>query len=86
MRVYDPVGSSAAAEIERPGVVYCSSELEAVEGADGLIIATEWNQFRGIDPEALKRCLKGDVICDLRNVYEPAAMRAKGFRYFGVGR
>jgi UDPglucose 6-dehydrogenase len=86
VRVYDPAGMPHAMLTERPGVVYCSNELEAVDGAEGLVVATEWNQFRGIDPEALKQRLKGDVICDLRNVYEPAAMRAKGFRYFGVGR
>jgi len=50
------------------------------------VVATEWNQFRGIDADVLKGRLKGNVICDLRNVYEPEVMRARGFTYVGVGR
>jgi UDPglucose 6-dehydrogenase len=86
VRAYDPVGMPNAKEVAPPGVVFCANELEALDGADGLVVATEWNQFRGIDPDTLKRHLKGDVVCDLRNVWEPPAMRAKGFTYVGVGR
>jgi UDPglucose 6-dehydrogenase len=86
VRAYDPVGVPGAKEKARSNVLYCSSELEAAKGADGLVVATEWNQFRGIDPGALKRQLKGRVLCDLRNVYEPALMREKGFEYVAVGR
>jgi UDPglucose 6-dehydrogenase len=66
--------------------VFCANELEALDGSDGLVVATEWNQFRGIDADTLKARLKGRVVCDLRNVYEPAVMRAKGFTYVAVGR
>lgn len=86
VRAYDPVGLSNAMRAAPPGVVFCANELETLEGADGVVIATEWNQFRGIDPEALRSRLKGNVVCDLRNVYEPSVMRAKGFAYFAVGR
>ena len=62
------------------------TSYEALEGADGLVVATEWNQFRGLDADALKSRLRGNVVCDLRNVYEPEIMRAKGFDYVAVGR
>ena len=86
VRVYDPVGMTLAAETSRKGVTYCKDELDAAQGADLLIVATEWNQFRGLDPERLKEALRQPVIVDLRNVYEPEAMRSKGFRYSCVGR
>ncbi len=86
IRAYDPVGMPGAREAERPDVVYCSTELEAAEGADGLVVSTEWNQFRGLDPDALRSRLKGNVVCDLRNIYDPALMREKGFEYVAVGR
>jgi UDPglucose 6-dehydrogenase len=86
VRAYDPAGMPNAREVVSAGVVFCANELETLEGADGLVIATEWNQFRGIDPDVIKSRLRGTVVCDLRNVYEPSAMRSKGFDYFGVGR
>jgi UDPglucose 6-dehydrogenase len=86
VRAYDPVGMPNAKEVVPPGVVFCADELEALDGADGLVVATEWNQFRGIGADLLKSRLKGNVVCDLRNVYEPEAMRAMGFTYVGVGR
>jgi UDPglucose 6-dehydrogenase len=86
VRAYDPVGMPGAREASRARVTFCASELEALEGADGLVVATEWNQFRGLDADALKSRLRGNVVCDLRNVYEPEVMRAKGFDYFAVGR
>jgi UDPglucose 6-dehydrogenase len=75
-----------AREVVPPGVVFCASEIEALEGADGLVVATEWNQFRGIAADVLKSRLKGNVVCDLRNVYDPEVMRSTGFAYVGVGR
>jgi UDPglucose 6-dehydrogenase len=86
VRAYDPVAMRTAADTPRDGVTYCSDEYDAAEGADAVVIATEWNQFRGLDPDRLKARLKTPVIVDLRNVYEPALMRSRGFRYFGVGR
>jgi UDPglucose 6-dehydrogenase len=71
---------------ERDGVTYCGNEYEPADGADALVIATEWNQFRGLDLERVKAALREPVLVDLRNVYEPAVVRAKGFRYHAVGR
>jgi len=86
VRVYDPVAMPIAARTQRSRVVYCRDEYDAAEGAEALVVATEWNQFRGIDIDKLKTRLKAPVIVDLRNVYEPSVMKARGFRYYGVGR
>ena len=86
VRVYDPVGMEGAARTERSDVVYCSDEYDACEGADVLVIATEWNQFRGLDLSRISERLRGPVVVDLRNIYEPEKMRKLGFRYIGVGR
>jgi UDPglucose 6-dehydrogenase len=72
--------------MERPGLTACADEYDAASGADALVLATEWNQFRSLDLERLHGLLRSPVVVDLRNVYEPATMAAKGFRYHGVGR
>jgi UDPglucose 6-dehydrogenase len=86
VRAYDPVAMPIATRTPRSRVVYCADEYEAAEGADALVIATEWNQFRGVDLVRLKERLRRPVIVDLRNVYDPAPLRRLGFRYIGVGR
>ncbi len=86
VRAYDPVGIPFAKNTARNGVTYCGNEYEPAEGAHALVIATEWNQFRGLDLERVKGALKEPVLVDLRNVYEPAVVRSKGFRYHAVGR
>jgi UDPglucose 6-dehydrogenase len=86
VRVYDPVGMEGAARTERSDVIYCSDEYDACEGADVLVIATEWNQFRGLDLSRIAERLRTPLVVDLRNIYEPAKMRKLGFRYVGVGR
>jgi len=57
-----------------------------VNGANGLVIVTEWNQFRNLELDRLKRLLKEPYFFDLRNIYEPQRLREKGFQYFSVGR
>ena len=69
-----------------PDVVLCETEYETCEGADGLVLITEWNQFRMLDLARIKSLLRTPVLVDLRNVYEPAALRRAGFHYVGVGR
>ncbi len=86
MRAFDPAAMDAARAGGRDDVVFCESEYEAAEGAEALVVATEWNQFRGLDIERLKRLMKEPVVVDLRNVYDPEKMREAGFRYYGVGR
>ena len=59
---------------------------ETAEGADALVIATEWNEFRALKLERIRGLLKQPVIIDLRNVYDPQRMKSEGFTYFSVGR
>jgi UDPglucose 6-dehydrogenase len=63
-----------------------SDEYAAAEGADCLVLATEWNQFRSLDLARLRKTMRAPVIVDLRNIYEPAEMRKAGFQYTCVGR
>ncbi|HKK48085.1 MAG TPA: nucleotide sugar dehydrogenase, partial [Alkalispirochaeta sp.] len=65
---------------------YCSDEFEALQGADALIIVTEWNAFRNLDLDRMAEAMTGRVIFDARNVLDPERAREKGFTYAGVGR
>ncbi len=85
VQAYDPAAMQHMSKIV-PEIRLCGSEYEACEGAHALVIITEWNQFRMLDLERVKRCLRDPVVVDLRNVYEPSAMRAAGFQYTCVGR
>jgi UDPglucose 6-dehydrogenase len=60
--------------------------MGALHGADALVIATEWKEFRSPDFEAIARSLKQPIIFDGRNLYEPAALRTRGFEYHAIGR
>jgi UDPglucose 6-dehydrogenase len=59
---------------------------QCAAGADALVIATEWNEFRRLDAKRLLETMRRPVLVDLRNIYEPEAMRKLGFTYHGVGR
>jgi UDPglucose 6-dehydrogenase len=86
VRAFDPEGMDQARAHLPATVVYCRDALDAASGADLLIVVTEWNEFRAIDPQRLRASMRGDLLIDLRNLYEPAAMRAAGFRYQSIGR
>ncbi|MDX1503161.1 MAG: UDP-glucose/GDP-mannose dehydrogenase family protein [Thermoanaerobaculia bacterium] len=85
VRAFDPAAMAALAD-RWDGVELCESSYEAARGTDGLVIVTEWNQFRALDLAELKRLLAQPLIVDLRNIYEPAKLAAAGFRYVSVGR
>jgi UDPglucose 6-dehydrogenase len=86
IRAFDPAGMEQAKPILPGGVTYCTGALDAAQGADLLVVVTEWNEFRAIAPEKLREAMQGDLIVDLRNMYEPSAMREAGFRYQSIGR
>jgi UDPglucose 6-dehydrogenase len=86
VRAYDPASMHLLPDPRRRGLTCARDEYDAASGADALVLATEWNQFRSLDLDRLKRLLLRPVVVDLRNVYEPEMMRAKGFEYTGVGR
>jgi UDPglucose 6-dehydrogenase len=86
VRAFDPEGMEQARAALPDAVVYCKDAVDAATGADLLVVVTEWNEFRAIEPARLKDAMRGDRVVDLRNLYEPAAMRAAGFRYVSIGR
>ena len=69
-----------------PEIVLCKDAYAACEGADALVIITEWNQFRMLDLDRVRSLLSEPILIDLRNIYEPDRMLAAGFRYVSVGR
>lgn len=85
VKAFDPVAIKEAKH-HLPSIEYSENEYDAIKGADALVIITEWNQFRALDMEKVKRLLNAPKIADLRNIYEPSDMRKLGFEYVGVGR
>jgi UDPglucose 6-dehydrogenase len=85
IRAFDPAAMEAARP-ELPELAYCANAYQAAEGADGIVIATEWNQFRSLEWGKLQRLVRQPLVVDLRNLYEPEKMAAAGFRYVSVGR
>ena len=86
VRAFDPVAMDNARALLPSEVVYCADSYDAAEGADILVIATEWNQFRSLDMERIRDTLNQPVVVDLRNVYQPDRMREQGFTYHSIGR
>jgi UDPglucose 6-dehydrogenase len=86
IRAYDPEGMEQARPLLPDSVCYCTDALDAVAGADALVLITEWNEFRALAPTRLRDAMRGRIIVDLRNVYDPVAMRQAGLDYHGIGR
>jgi UDPglucose 6-dehydrogenase len=85
VRAYDPVAMESAARL-MPEVRMCSDPYAAAEGADALVVVTDWNEFKQLDLPKIRGLMRTPNLVDGRNVYEPEEMRALGFRYRGVGR
>jgi UDPglucose 6-dehydrogenase len=85
IRAFDPEGMHEAQRLLKD-VDYADGAYAAAEGADAVVIVTEWDQFRALDLDRLKSSLKAPVLVDLRNVYQPHDLREKGFTYASVGR
>jgi UDPglucose 6-dehydrogenase len=86
IRAFDPEGMEQARPVLPDGVVYCRDAFDAALGADALVVITEWNEFRALSPIRLRDTMRGRVVVDLRNVYDPVAMRQAGLEYHCVGR
>ena len=86
LRAFDPAAMANARDFLPASVHYCDEAYDAATGADCLVILTEWNQFRSLDLDRLKRVMRRPLVVDLRNVYEPEKMREAGFEYHSVGR
>ena len=85
VQAFDPEGMKEAAGLLKD-VAFKDGPYAAVEEADALVIITEWDQFRALDLDRVKLLMRSPVVIDLRNIYRPDDMRARGFRYTGVGR
>ncbi|MBI5442158.1 MAG: UDP-glucose/GDP-mannose dehydrogenase family protein [Deltaproteobacteria bacterium] len=88
VKAYDPVAEASARRAlgAPPGLTYCPSHYEALEGVHALAVCTEWGVFRRPDFERVRRSMEDPAIFDGRNLYEPGEMRRLGFTYYGVGR
>ena len=84
VKAYDPEAMNVAAT-KIQGIEFAKSAKEAVEGADILLLLTEWNDFREMDPEEIKKLMRGKAVVDARSIWDPSEMRKLGFEYVGVG-
>ena len=84
VQAYDPEGHEARQMLR--GVDFKDGPYEAVEGADAVVIITEWDQFRALDLDRMKLLMKSPNVVDLRNIYRPEDLRSRGFKYLSVGR
>ena len=85
IRAFDPESMEEASHL-LSDVMFCDGPYHALEGADAMVIITEWDQFRALDMERAKSLLNGNVVVDLRNIYAKADMEKRGFDYTSVGR
>jgi UDPglucose 6-dehydrogenase len=85
IRAFDPAGVDEARNL-MPDLDYCEDAYEAAEGADALVLLTEWNEFRALDLARVGRLLAKPLVIDLRNIYQPAEMAAAGLGYVSLGR
>ena len=85
--VYDPEAMPNARKVFSDGIVYAKGNYEALEGADALIVVTEWNEFRQPDFERMRSLMRQPVIFDGRNLYDPQLVNnTTGFEYYSIGR
>ena len=84
VQAFDPEGHEARQLLRE--VAFKTGPYEAAEGADAVVILTEWDQFRALDLDRLKDLMRGPVVVDLRNIYRPEELRARGFTYVSIGR
>jgi UDPglucose 6-dehydrogenase len=85
IRAYDPEGTEQARKV-LSDVTYCANAYAAIEGADALVIVTEWDAFRALDLARVKALLNAPVFVDLRNIYPRDAIETAGFQYTAIGR
>ena len=86
IRAFDPVAMEKAKEVFGNTIMYCNDAKEAVMGSDALVIYTDWNQFKKIKPEEIKKLMKFPRVFDGRNIFSPEKMANLGFAYYSIGR
>jgi UDPglucose 6-dehydrogenase len=85
IRAFDPEGMDEAKKL-LPELAYCHDAFAAIDGADALVLLTEWNEFRALDLARVKSLLRAPIVIDLRNIYQPQEMAEAGFIYHSIGR
>jgi UDPglucose 6-dehydrogenase len=85
VRAFDPAGMEQARAV-LGGVTYCDDAYSCAQGADALVIVTEWEQFRALDLDRLREIMRRPLVVDLRNIYRPNEMARQGISYVGIGR
>ena len=85
IRAFDPAGMENAPDV-LDNVEYAADAYSCLQDADAMVLVTEWDMLRGLDPKMIRSRLKGDAVVDLRNVYDPDQMQAAGLEYFSIGR
>ncbi len=85
VKAYDPAAMEETTKL-LPGLIACKDTYDVADGADGLVIMTEWNQFRNLDFDRLKKAMRQPLFLDLRNVYDSERVVGMGFRHVSVGR
>ena len=88
MQAFDPEAMTEATRLygQRADLTLCDTQETALQGADALLVCTEWQQFRAPDFDLLRQTLKQAIIFDGRNLYDPARLRQRGFTYYAIGR
>ena len=86
IRAFDPAAMEKAKEELGDKIVYCDDIYEAAEGADCVILMTEWNEFKEVDWDRIKKTMTQPAILDGRNIYDPKKLKDMGFKYMGIGR
>jgi UDPglucose 6-dehydrogenase len=86
VRAYDPAAMEETGKLLGDKIVFCSDPYEALEGADAMVLMTEWSEFHLPDFRKIALLMKGKAIFDGRNIYDPASIKKMGFKYYGIGR
>ena len=86
IKAFDPVAMENTKSELGENITYCTDIYETAEGADIVILMTEWNEFKEVDWERIKKDMTHPVVLDGRNIYDPAKLKALGFKYSGIGR
>lgn len=85
VQAYDPAAMEMAVR-QLPRTKMCDDPYQAAAGADAMVLATDWNEFKNLDFDRIRASMRGNILIDGRNLYDPAAMRALGFEYYAIGR
>ena len=86
VRAHDPIATEGAKREAGNDITYCAQMYEAIDEVDVLLLATEWNEYKNIDFRMVRKLMRGNVVLDGRNIFDPEKVVAEGLRYLGVGR